>query len=107
MADDDNWSAWFQRHGGAMLLLARQWAPERADAEDVVQEAFLRFWRSRAGADDPAAYLYACVRHCASDLRRGRMRQHRRERAAARPELDGDWFTSAPERREREARIEQ
>src|SRR5438105_1541446 len=93
MAQEEEWSSWLGRHGGAMLLLARQWAPVRADAEDVVQEAFLRFWRTRESADDPAAYLYACVRNCAIEMRRGGQRRGRRELAAARPELVENWFT--------------
>ena len=39
------WSQWLRRHGPAMLLLARQVVPNRADAEDVVQEACLRAFR--------------------------------------------------------------
>jgi RNA polymerase sigma-70 factor, ECF subfamily len=104
--DDDDWSVWLARHGRAMLLFARQWAASGTDAEDVVQEAFLRFWRSRGRADDPAAYLYACVRHCALDLRRAGRRREDRERSAARPELTADWFTDVPERRDRVERIE-
>jgi DNA-directed RNA polymerase specialized sigma24 family protein len=47
MADTDDWTQWLDRHGGTLLLLARQWAPTPSDAADIVQEAFLRFWRSR------------------------------------------------------------
>src|SRR5947207_3534630 len=82
----DQWAVWLDRHGAALVLLARQWVASRADAEDVVQEAFVRFWRSRERATDPAAYLYACVKHCALDWQRSHMRQSRREQAAARPE---------------------
>src|SRR5215831_1990609 len=106
MADDGDWTVWLNRHGGTMLLLARQWAPSRSDAEDIVQEAFLRFWRSREKADDPAAYLYVCVRNCALELRRGQFRREVRERLVARPECTADWFTTEPQRRERNERIE-
>lgn len=105
MAQDD-WTAWLSRHGPALLLLARQWAADQSDAEDLVQEAFLRFWRSRAAAHDPTAYLYACVRNCALDMMRGRARRQTRERSAARAERVADWFTSDPQRAERNARIE-
>src|SRR5229473_1577314 len=84
----DEWAVWLDQHGAALILFARQWVFGRADAEDVVQEAFIRFWRSRQRATDPAAYLYACVKHCALDWQRGRQRQSRREQAAARPEAE-------------------
>ena len=102
----DEWTAWLSRHGPAMLLLARQWAVDASEAEDIVQEAFLRFWRARAGAQDPAAYLYACVRNVATELRRGGARRATREKSAARPERVSDWFTNDPQRAERNARIE-
>jgi RNA polymerase sigma-70 factor, ECF subfamily len=77
------WSDWIAAHGPTLLLLARQWVPDRADAEDVVQEAFLRFWRSRDRATDPAAYLYGCLRGCALEWSRGERRRRGRESAAA------------------------
>jgi RNA polymerase sigma-70 factor (ECF subfamily) len=82
------WSNWLDQHGRALLLFARQWVPGRADAEDVVQDAFIRFWRSRAIAKDHVAYLFACVKHRALDWQRERQRQSRRERSAARPETE-------------------
>ena len=74
------------KHIAALILFARQWAPLRADAEDVVQEAFIRFWRSRHRVSDPAAYFYACVKHVALDRQRNRKRQSMREEATARSE---------------------
>src|SRR5207244_12503887 len=103
-ADADQWADWFGQHGAALVLFARQWVVSRADAEDVVQEAFVRFWRSRQRATDPAAYLYACVKHCALDWQRGRKRQARREVAAARPEAE-TLFTGPLEQDERRTAI--
>jgi RNA polymerase sigma factor (sigma-70 family) len=89
MADgSDPWTVWLDRHGPALVLLACQWTTCRADAEDIVQEAFVRFWRSRERVQDPVAYLFACVKHCALDSHRGRQRQLRREEASARPEAE-------------------
>jgi RNA polymerase sigma-70 factor, ECF subfamily len=104
-SDPDEWAAWLDRHGAALVLLARQRVASRADAEDVVQDAFVRFWRSRHRADDPVAYLYACVRSCALDWRRSRARRTRREHVAARPESEA-WFEGPPEQDERRAAIE-
>jgi RNA polymerase sigma-70 factor (ECF subfamily) len=105
-APDDwaDWAAWLDQHGAALVLLARQWLPSHADAEDVVQEAFIRFWRSRERAADPAAYLYACVKHCALDWQRGRKRQARREQAVARTEVES-WFAGPLEEEERRETI--
>ena len=106
MADGfDSWTVWLNRHGPALVLLARQWTPSRTDAEDVVQEAFVRFWRSRERIEDPAAYLFACVKHCALDSLRGRQRQVRREQATARPEAE-PLFMSGIEQDERRTAIE-
>ena len=100
----DEWATWLDRHGPALVLLARQWAASRADAEDVVQEAFVRFWRSRHRAADPAAYLYACVKRSALDWQRGRTRRTRREEAVARPEGE-PLFSGPAEQAERRAAI--
>ena len=45
----DPWKEWFQRHGPAMLLLARQWTASQCDAEDIVQEAALLAFRGFDG----------------------------------------------------------
>jgi RNA polymerase sigma-70 factor (ECF subfamily) len=49
----------------------------RDDAEDVVQEAWLRWHRAGAGADNPAAWLTTTVSRLALD----RLRVRKRERA--------------------------
>jgi len=106
MADGfDSWTVWLERHGPALVLLARQWTASQSDAEDVVQEAFVRFWRSRERVADPAAYLYASVKHCALDNVRGRQRQVRRELATARPEAE-PLFAGGIEQDERRSTIE-
>ena len=57
------------------MLLARQWATSYADAEDVFQEAFTRFWQRRDGVRDPVAYVYQCVRRAAIDRKRDETRR--------------------------------
>jgi RNA polymerase sigma-70 factor, ECF subfamily len=75
-----DWDAWFDATAPALVLFARQWTGAHADAEDVVQEAIVRFWNTgRHQAEDPRAYLFASVKRAALDLQRGRLRRQRRE----------------------------
>ncbi len=101
----DPWGATLAEHGAALVMLARQWVATQADAEDVVQEAFVRFWRSRERVAEPVAYLYASVKHCALDVHRSRRRQLRREEATARTEAE-PLFAGPLEESERRTAIE-
>jgi RNA polymerase sigma-70 factor (ECF subfamily) len=106
------WSEWFDQNASALILFARQWTDSHADAEDVVQDVFVRFWRSgrgrqRVGADDPKAYLFASVKRAALDHRRGRLRRERREVEAGRDRKAVEpLFRSTAERDEWRAEVE-
>lgn len=77
------WKQWFTEHGPKLLLCARQWTRTLADAEDVVQEAFVRYWRlQRSLPGDPQALLITSVRRAALDLARRNSRRHAREEFA-------------------------
>ena len=106
--NDADWTDWLNQHGAGLVLFARQWVPDRADAEDVVQDAFVNFWQSRHRVLDPAAYLYASVKHCALGWLRGRQRRSRREMVAAREEVINQetLFAGSVEGEERRAMIE-
>jgi RNA polymerase sigma-70 factor (ECF subfamily) len=79
----EDWRACFQRLGPRLLLFARQWLPSLADAEDAVQEAFIRFWRKHRGFQaGNQGLLFAAVRSAALDLLRRDSRRVRREQAA-------------------------
>ena len=101
----DPWTVWLDRHLRALILFARQWTPRRADAEDVVQEAFVRFWNCRDRVADPAAYVYACVKHVALNSQRSHGRRSKREEVSARSEGE-TLFTDPLELDERRAAIE-
>lgn len=77
----DSWQPWFDRHHAALLLLARQFLPP-PDAEDAVQNGFIKFWNARHKARDPVAFLFTCVRSAALDLRRAALARRRRESVA-------------------------
>ena len=82
-----NWQHWFDRHGAALILFARQRTSCYADAEDLVQSAFVRFWKHRQSAKDPLTYLYSCVTSAAYDQHRSDARRREREKNA--------WFVRA------------
>ena len=70
-------------HQGALVDYANGIVGDRARAEDVVQEAFLRFVSVRNGSEDPLerppAYLYRIVRNLAFDRMRQRALEQRRQ----------------------------
>ncbi|MEX2141645.1 MAG: RNA polymerase sigma factor [Pirellulales bacterium] len=105
VGDSDPWKLWLDEHGAALVLLARQWVASHNDAEDVVQEAFVRFWRSRHRVAEPVAYLYACVKHCGLDWQRAGKRRSKREEASARPEAER-LFAGPIEQDERRIAVE-
>ena len=76
----ESWKEWFQRHGPKLLLCARFWTRSRADAEDVVQDAFVRFWRRQRGlGGDPLGWVLTSIRRAAIDLARRDQRRTVRE----------------------------
>lgn len=97
VATHENWRSCFAELGPGLLLFARQWVCDAADAEDIVQEAFVKFWRRNHSIDpsspnaNPArtsgvasnrGLLYAIVRSTALDFIRRDSRRARREQVA-------------------------
>ncbi len=103
------WRACFDELAPKLVLFARQWVGSMAEAEDVVQLAFVKFWRHRPGASrEHYPLLYAVVRTCALDAVRGHGRRVRREadpRASVLRE-DEPYFDRSIEERERAEAIE-
>jgi RNA polymerase sigma-70 factor (ECF subfamily) len=81
VATHEDWKVCFSELGPGLVLFARQWVQSAADAEDIVQEAFVRFWR-RNGTVESRGLLYSMVRSIALDLIRRDSRRARREAAA-------------------------
>jgi RNA polymerase sigma-70 factor (ECF subfamily) len=81
VATHEDWKTCFSDLGPGLVLFARQWVRSAADAEDIVQEAFVRFWR-RNGSIENRGLLYSMVRTIALDLIRRDNRRARREAAA-------------------------
>ena len=64
-----DWQGWYDQHGPALLLFARQFTDTLAEAEDAMHDGFIRFWKRREQVSDPLAYLYRAVRSAVLDQR--------------------------------------
>src|SRR5208283_5276109 len=88
-----------------LLFCARQWTASMADAEDVVQDAFVRFWRRQRGlSGEPLALLLTSVRRAGLDVWRRRVRRVARE-AGALGDDPAPLFEPLPEGDDRRMRI--
>ncbi len=79
----------FDHHRSRLLTLATRLLGCRKRAEDVVQEAFLKFWERRDSQEvmEPSRYLYRVVQNLAVDQLRRR-------------KLEERWFASPDEQAE-------
>jgi RNA polymerase sigma-70 factor (ECF subfamily) len=68
------------------MLYARQQTRSEADAEDVLQMALVKTWKTHQGAPDEKviSLAYTNVRRCAIDLARSNQRRSTREETAVR-----------------------
>jgi RNA polymerase sigma-70 factor (ECF subfamily) len=89
------WSEWLQENGSRLMLYARQQTRCEADAEDVLQMALVKTWKTH---DDPPddkviSLAYTNVRRCAIDLARSNQRRVNREEFAMREMGESvSWF---------------
>jgi RNA polymerase sigma-70 factor (ECF subfamily) len=98
-----DWKKCYDQISPNLVLYARQLTPSPADAEDVVQMAFVRWWRRYPDGDtENIPLLYAAVRTIALDLRRSDTRRAKREAGAeiALPNGDAPMFDPLPEKKE-------
>lgn len=81
VATHEDWKTCFAELAPGLVLFARQFVHSGADAEDIVQEAFVRFWRKHYSIAN-RALLFATVRSISLDLLRRDARRARREATA-------------------------
>lgn len=85
---DEDWKVCFSELAPGLVLFARQFVRSLADAEDIVQDAFVRIWRREHSVKNRALF-FAAVRSLALDLLRRDSRRACREADAA---ADADQF---------------
>lgn len=91
-----DWTSLVNERGSALVLYARQWLTSHAEAEDAVQEGFVRTWRAistgRAQEEAIVPYLYRAVRSAALDCLRRDSRRQRREQKDFEDKPDSEPF---------------
>jgi RNA polymerase sigma-70 factor (ECF subfamily) len=97
MTDPSKLASWFEAYAAALVLYARQWVGDRARAEDVVQEVFVRLMAQSCEPPNVRAWLHASVRHAAIDEARASDRRRRREETAAAARPTSGWFDPKPD----------
>lgn len=100
---NEPWRTCYRQLAPKLLLYARQWVNSAADAEDIVQTTFIKFWKRQPDAK-PEHYplLYAALRTTAMDYRRSQERRDRRESDAGveLPHEGSPFFDTALQQRE-------
>jgi RNA polymerase sigma-70 factor, ECF subfamily len=84
--DADAYRVLVERHGRALFRLAFRMTGNSQDAEDVVQESFLRAYRQLSKFDERASFgtwLYRIAANCSLDLVRARNRRSEHQPLAA------------------------
>jgi RNA polymerase sigma-70 factor, ECF subfamily len=91
--DRDAYGELVKRHSRMLFRLAYRMTGNEADADDVVQEAFLRAYQKLAAFEsrsDFGTWIYRITVHCALDrLQRRRVEEARRVSETTDPEEDG------------------
>ena len=106
---DGEWQGLWEQYGPKLLLFARQQTDRDSEAEDIVQEAFVRYWRARQ--QDPEltpALLFTMVKRASIDLARKSRSRSQRELESC---LDDGaeplvWFADPVEEKERQHQLE-
>lgn len=101
-AESAKWKHYFDQWGPSLLLFARQQTGYLVDAEDVVQDAFIKVWK-RYDQKNPItkSLLYSAVRTTAIDYARSINRRQKREQRVFEAHQHSEWFQRTLETNER------
>ncbi|MDF1815702.1 MAG: sigma-70 family RNA polymerase sigma factor [Verrucomicrobiales bacterium] len=89
------WTDWLNENGSRLMLYARQQTRCEADAEDVLQMALVKTWKTHGSTPDDKviSLAYTNIRRCAIDLARSNQRRTAREEFAVRESGEAvSWF---------------
>lgn len=104
---ENDWEQLYDRHAKALVLYARQWLHSMADAEDAVQDGFIRLLKSpRQFEGDPVPVLYQAVKWAALDRIRRDDRRGKREEVSGAEAETMSLFDDRIEKTERRQAIE-
>jgi RNA polymerase sigma-70 factor (ECF subfamily) len=95
--DRDAFRVLVERHAKAVFRVAYRMTADQTDAEDMVQETFLRAWKEIGRFDGRASFQTWLHRICANrslDLIRQRRRKNDVQPVSREP--TGDWFAQVP-----------
>ena len=81
---------WYEAHGTELMLYARQWSPDQ-QAEDIVQDAFIKLLKQRTCPDNVRAWLFSVVRNASISTVRRLQRRRAGQESLHRQSL---WFES-------------
>ncbi len=97
-----DWEQLYDQHVKQLVLYARQWLPSMSDAEDAVQDAFVRLIKSPKQFDErPVPILYQAVKWAALDRIRSSERRQKREEISTMDYEPISLFEDNLEKRER------
>lgn len=104
MSDRRTWQQWLADNGSRWLMYSRQQTRTDADAEDVLQDALIKTWKTCKGeiTDETSSLVFTNIRRCAIDRARSNIRRENREQEVAEdtPEHESPLFETAMENRE-------
>ncbi|MEM7010555.1 MAG: sigma-70 family RNA polymerase sigma factor, partial [Verrucomicrobiota bacterium] len=102
-----DWEQLYDENARPLTLYARQWLPTLSDAEDCVQDAFIRLIKSpKQFSEKPIPILYQAVKWAALDRIRSSQRREKREESSVENTDHVAFFEDHLEQKERKEAIE-